>query len=162
LCENADLRRRPWYYMHPYADPQDPHTVWVLNLDCWRSVDGGKTFESIPTPHGDNHGLWIDPRNSDRMIEGNDGGAANTPDGGRWAEVVQPAEPANCAVLSRHHRQPRALWRVRLAAGQLGNARAEHQLRGRDFVARLHRTGRRRERLHRHRPEAAAHGLWRR
>ena len=89
LCDNADLRRRPWYYMHPYADPQDPNTVWVLNLECWRSVDAGKTFESIPTPHGDNHGLWIDPRNSNRMIEGNDGGATVTFDGGRtWSSLL--------------------------------------------------------------------------
>jgi photosystem II stability/assembly factor-like uncharacterized protein len=89
MNENADLRRRPWYYMHPYADPQDPNTVWVLNLECWRSVDGGRSFESIPTPHGDNHGLWIDPRNSNRIIEGNDGGATITFDGGRtWSSLL--------------------------------------------------------------------------
>src|SRR5918912_31216 len=89
LCDNADLRRRPWYYMHAYADPQDANTVWVLNLECWRSVDAGKTFESIPTPHGDNHGLWIDPRNSRRMIEGNDGGACVSLDGGRsWSSLL--------------------------------------------------------------------------
>jgi photosystem II stability/assembly factor-like uncharacterized protein len=89
LCSDADLRRRPWYYMHAYADPQDPNTVWVLNLDCWRSLDAGKTFERIPTPHGDNHGLWIDPRNSNRMIEGNDGGATVTFDGGRtWSSLL--------------------------------------------------------------------------
>jgi photosystem II stability/assembly factor-like uncharacterized protein len=89
LCENADLRRRPWYYMHTYADPRDANTVWVLNLECWRSVDAGKTFDGIPTPHGDNHGLWIDPRNSDRMIEGNDGGATVTFDGGRtWSSLL--------------------------------------------------------------------------
>ena len=89
LCENADLRRRPWYYMHVYADPQDANTAWVLNLECWRSVDAGKTFEAIPTPHGDNHALWIDPRNSNRMIEGNDGGAIVTFDGGRtWSSVL--------------------------------------------------------------------------
>ncbi|GAC1314834.1 MAG: hypothetical protein NVSMB2_04950 [Chloroflexota bacterium] len=87
--EDPDLRRRPWYYMHVYADPQDANTVWVLNLNCWKSVDGGKTFESVPTPHGDNHGLWIDPRNSNRMIEGNDGGAVVTQDGGRsWSSVL--------------------------------------------------------------------------
>src|ERR1700682_5749342 len=63
LSEDVELRRRPWYYMHTYAGPQNPNTVWGLNLDCWRSIDGGKTFEAIPTPHGDNHGLWIDPRN---------------------------------------------------------------------------------------------------
>jgi photosystem II stability/assembly factor-like uncharacterized protein len=89
LCENADLRRRPWYYMHAYADPQDPNTVWVLNLECWRSIDAGTTFEAIPTPHGDNHALWIDPRNSHRMIEGNDGGATITFDGGRtWSSIL--------------------------------------------------------------------------
>ena len=89
LCENADLRRRPWYYMAPQADPSDANTVWVMNLELWRSVDGGNTFESIPTPHGDNHALWIDPRNSNRMIEGNDGGAIVTFDGARtWSSVL--------------------------------------------------------------------------
>ena len=48
LSEEVDLRRRPWYYMHAYADPQDANTVWVLNLNCWRSLDGGKTFERSP------------------------------------------------------------------------------------------------------------------
>jgi hypothetical protein len=89
LSEEMDLRRRPWYYMHAFADPQDPNTVWVLNLNCWRSVDGGKTFEAIPTPHGDNHGLWIDPRNTNRMIEGNDGGACVSFDAGRsWSSLL--------------------------------------------------------------------------
>jgi len=89
LSEDVELRRRPWYYMHAYADPQDPNTVWVLNLNVWRSVDAGKTFETIATPHGDNHGLWIDPRNSSRMIEGNDGGACVTFDGGRsWSSLL--------------------------------------------------------------------------
>ncbi|HLZ31052.1 MAG TPA: glycosyl hydrolase [Chloroflexota bacterium] len=89
LSEDVELRRRPWYYMHTYADPTDPNTVWVLNLNVWRSVDGGKTFETIASPHGDNHGLWIDPRNSNRMIEGNDGGACVTLDGGRsWSSVL--------------------------------------------------------------------------
>ena len=89
LCDTADLRRRPWYYMHAFADPRDANTVWVLNLECWRSLDAGKTFEAIPTPHGDNHGLWIDPRDSNRMIEGNDGGATVTFDGGRtWSSIL--------------------------------------------------------------------------
>jgi photosystem II stability/assembly factor-like uncharacterized protein len=89
LAEEADLRRRPWYYMHVFADPSDANTVWILNLNCWRSLDAGKTFEAIPTPHGDNHGLWIAPRNSQRMIEGNDGGACITLDGGRsWSTLL--------------------------------------------------------------------------
>lgn len=81
-----NLRRRPWYYMHIYADPNDGETVWVLNVQCFKSTDGGKTFTTMPTPHGDNHDLWIDPRDSLRMIEGNDGGAGVSFDGGRvWS-----------------------------------------------------------------------------
>ena len=139
LSADADLRRRPWYYMHPYADPQNPNIVWVLNLDCWRSIDGGKSFERVPTPHGDNHGLWIDPRNSNRMIEGNDGGA--TRHLRRRPDLVQPPESADRAVLSRHHRRAGAVLRVRLTAGQLGDASAEHQLRRRHLLAGLHEPG---------------------
>jgi photosystem II stability/assembly factor-like uncharacterized protein len=84
-----DLRRRPWYYMHIFADPRDADTVWVLNLGCWKSTDGGKSFITVPTPHGDNHDLWIDPRDTNRMIEGNDGGACVTFDGGRsWSSIL--------------------------------------------------------------------------
>ena len=89
LTDNMDLRRRPWYYMHVYADPSDADTLWILNLNCWKSTDGGKTFENIPTPHGDNHGLWIDPRDSRRIIEGNDGGACVSFDGGyTWSSIL--------------------------------------------------------------------------
>lgn len=89
LCDDAALRRRPWYYMHIHGDPTDPDTVWVLNLGFHKSIDGGKTFEVIPTPHGDNHGLWIDPSDHDRMIEGNDGGACVSYDGGRsWSTIL--------------------------------------------------------------------------
>ncbi|HEY7975559.1 MAG TPA: hypothetical protein VID72_09475, partial [Ktedonobacterales bacterium] len=84
-----DLRRRPWYYMHIYADPRDPETVWILNLRVWKSTDGGKSFIGVPTPHGDNHDLWIDPRDPNRMIEGNDGGACVTFDGGHsWSSIL--------------------------------------------------------------------------
>jgi photosystem II stability/assembly factor-like uncharacterized protein len=89
LSQDADLRRRPWYYMHVIADPSDANTVWIMNLNCWRSIDAGKTFESIPTPHGDNHALWIDPRNSQRMVQGNDGGACVSFNGGRsWSTLL--------------------------------------------------------------------------
>lgn len=88
-CDKSDLRRRPWYYMHVFADPSDANTVWVANLNMWRSLDAGATFEAIPTPHGDNHALWIDPRNSKRMIQGNDGGAVVSLDGGHsWSTVL--------------------------------------------------------------------------
>ena len=76
------LVARPWYYCHVYADPQDANTVYVLNLKMWKSTDGGKSITEITTPHGDNHDLWLDPQNNQRMIEGNDGGACVSFDGG--------------------------------------------------------------------------------
>ncbi|HEV8441149.1 MAG TPA: glycosyl hydrolase [Methylomirabilota bacterium] len=75
LNEDRNLRLRPWYYCHVVADPQDPDTVYILNFKTWKSVDGGRTFTQLTTPHGDNHDLWVDPRDARRMIEGNDGGA---------------------------------------------------------------------------------------
>ncbi len=86
--EDRNLRQRAWYYQHIYADPKDPETVWVLNVDAWRSSDGGKTFEVMSVPHGDNHDMWIDPSDPGRMINGNDGGAVVTLNGGEtWSTI---------------------------------------------------------------------------
>ncbi len=86
------LRQRAWYYSRIYADPQNPDKVYVLNTGFYRSLDGGRTFSSIRVPHGDNHDLWIDPNNPDRMINSNDGGANVTYNGGiSWtAQDNQP------------------------------------------------------------------------
>ncbi|MEO6571500.1 MAG: glycosyl hydrolase, partial [Ilumatobacteraceae bacterium] len=75
VSSNPDLGWRPWYYQHVIAHPTDPDTVFVFNMKAWKSVDGGKNFEEFHTPHGDNHALWIDPANPDRMIGCDDGGA---------------------------------------------------------------------------------------
>ncbi len=82
VSDDHDLQGRPWYYQHIFADPQDADTVWVLNYAAWKSIDAGRTWAEVSTPHGDNHDLWIDPRNSQRMIEGNDGGACVSFNGG--------------------------------------------------------------------------------
>jgi photosystem II stability/assembly factor-like uncharacterized protein len=88
VSEDRELRQRPWYYMHVFADPRDADTCYVLNLRMWKSTDGGRTFTQVTTPHGDNHDLWIDPRNPRRMIEGNDGGACVSFNGGEsWSTI---------------------------------------------------------------------------
>src|SRR5882724_10209387 len=80
------LIQRPWYYMHVIADPQDAETVYVMDVDAYRSTDGGRSFNKVKIPHGDHHGLWIDPRNTNRMIASNDGGVSVTLDGGKtWS-----------------------------------------------------------------------------
>src|SRR5215208_1678730 len=88
VSDDQNLISRAWYYTHLTADPQDADTVYVNNLKLWKSNDGGKTFAEIATPHGDNHDLWIDPHDSRRMIQGNDGGANVSVNGGfSWSST---------------------------------------------------------------------------
>ena len=88
LTDNQDLRYRPWYYMHVTADPLDEETVYVNNLSLWKSTNGGSNFVEIPTPHGDNHDLWIAPKDNRRMVQGNDGGANVSFNGGvSWSTI---------------------------------------------------------------------------
>ncbi len=91
LSSDPRILQRPWYYMRVYADPQNADTVYVLNVQFHKSIDGGRTFSNVGTPHSDNHDLWIAPNDANRMIEGNDGGANVTFDGGKsWTEQDQP------------------------------------------------------------------------
>ena len=82
VSDNQNLLSRAWYYIHITADPVDADTVYVNNLDFWKSSDGGATFSPIPVPHGDCHDLWIDPKDNRRMIQANDGGANISLNGG--------------------------------------------------------------------------------
>ena len=86
------LWQRPWYYMHIFADPRDENVVYILDVDAYKSTDGGHLFNKVKIPHGDNHGLWIDPKDTRRMIASNDGGVTVTLDGGKnWTrEDNQP------------------------------------------------------------------------
>ncbi len=89
---NHSLFQRAWYYMHVFADPQDSNTLYVADVEFFKSTDGGHTFNKVKVPHGDNHGLWIDPKNTKRMIASNDGGVTVSLDGGKsWTrEDNQP------------------------------------------------------------------------
>ena len=86
--DERKLRQRAFYYSRIYADPWDKETVYCLNTGFYKSTDGGKTFDTtIKVPHGDNHDLWIDPNNPDRMINSNDGGGNVSINGGKsWTE----------------------------------------------------------------------------
>ncbi|HVT37516.1 MAG TPA: hypothetical protein VHE78_00600 [Gemmatimonadaceae bacterium] len=80
------LWTRPFYYTTLLADPNNADVVYVGNEGWYKSTDGGKTFRSTPVPHGDNHDMWINPKESDFMIQSNDGGANISLDGGRtWS-----------------------------------------------------------------------------
>ncbi len=87
--DDRRYRQRAWYYTHVFADPKNPDVVYILNTGTYRSIDGGKTFTQIRTPHGDNHGFWIDPENPKRLINGNDGGATISTDwGASWSSLM--------------------------------------------------------------------------
>ena len=75
INDDHRFRQRAWYFTHVWADPKDVNKVYIANTGLYRSIDGGKSFERLPAPHGDHHALWIDPRDPNRMINGNDGGA---------------------------------------------------------------------------------------
>lgn len=80
------LWQRPWYYMHVIADPRDENVLYIMDVDAYESTDGGHLFNKVHVPHGDNHGLWIDPMDTKRMIASNDGGVTVTLDGGKsWS-----------------------------------------------------------------------------
>ncbi len=88
---HRDLWQRAFYFLRIKADPTDAETIYVLNFILLKSTDGGKTFETIRTPHADHHDLWIDPTNSERMIVANDGGGAVSVNGGKtWTEQDYP------------------------------------------------------------------------
>lgn len=117
LTDKQELRYRPWYYSHLIADPLDADTLYVMNLDAWKSSDGGKTFESIPTPHGDNHDLWIDPHNNRRMIQGNDGGACVSFNGGETFSTIYNQNTAQFYNITADTQ-----WPYRLYATQQDNS----------------------------------------
>jgi photosystem II stability/assembly factor-like uncharacterized protein len=90
----AGIMNRPFYYTNVDVDPTDADVVYVNNEGFYKSTDGGRSFERVSTPHGDNHDMWINPDNSAIFVQSNDGGANVTLDGG--------------ATWSTQHNQPTA------------------------------------------------------
>lgn len=83
---SGSLITRPFYYDTLGVDPNNADVVYVGDEGWFKSSDAGKTFARAPVPHGDNHDVWINPKNSDYMIQANDGGANVSLDGGRtWS-----------------------------------------------------------------------------
>jgi photosystem II stability/assembly factor-like uncharacterized protein len=83
---------RPFYYDTLGVDPNNSEVVFIGDEGWFKSTDGGATVRRAQAPHGDNHDIWINPKNSDYMIQSNDGGANVSLDGGRtWSsQANQP------------------------------------------------------------------------
>jgi len=92
INSQASLIQRPFYYVALGADPTNADVVYAGAESFFKSIDGGKTFTIFRTPHGDNHDIWINPKDGQTMIQSNDGGANVSTDGGRtWSsQMNQP------------------------------------------------------------------------
>ena len=112
-----NIRQRAWYYTKVFVDPKNENKVYCPNVGFMVSTDGGRTFRSIQTPHGDHHDLWIDPEDGNRMVVADDGGAQVSFDGGNnWSTYLnQPT--AQLYRVSADNAFP-----YRLLAGQQDNS----------------------------------------
>ena len=125
LTDDHRFRQRAWYYSHIFADPKSADTVYILNTAVYRSNDGGKTFTRSARA----------ARRQSRAVDRSH--QSQAPD--QWQrrrrnhlhqrrrELDQPVQPADRAVLSRHHRQSLPLLHLRRAAGQLHRRHRQRQ-----------------------------------
>jgi len=103
INDERRFRQRAFYYTRIYADPVNRDRVYVLNTGFYRSDDGGKTYATIRPPHGDNHDLWIALNDPARMINGNDGGANISVNGGEtWTAQNYPTAQLYHVTTTAH------------------------------------------------------------
>ena len=127
--DDERYRQRAWYFTHVFADPQQQDTVYVLNTGAFRSNDGGKTFDLLPAPHGDHHGLWIDPTNPQRIMNSNDGGVTISRDGGKtWTQQNNQPTAQFYHVATDNH------WPYRVYGAQQDNSTVAIASRSEDGV----------------------------
>jgi photosystem II stability/assembly factor-like uncharacterized protein len=80
--QNRNIRQRAFYYTHVAADPKAKDTVYLLNVNAYKSTDGGKTLGGWGGTHGDYHDVWIDPDDPQHVMLADDGGGAVSTTGG--------------------------------------------------------------------------------
>ena len=86
VSNNPQLSTRSFYYTTIGADPTNADVVYAGAEGYFKSVDGGRTWTTMRTPHGDNHDIWINPTDGRIMIQANDGGVNVSLNGGRtWS-----------------------------------------------------------------------------
>ncbi len=105
--DEAQIVSRGLYYTDLRVDPVDANKVFAISSRLFRSIDGGKTFERISrSTHVDFHSLWIDPLNTNRMWQGQDGGIAASWDGGETWDPIRNLPIAQFYQVFYDHRLP--------------------------------------------------------
>ena len=83
-----------YYFSQIRVSPKNKDHIYITGVPLLKSKDGGKTFESISAEnvHSDHHSLWINPNNTQHLINGNDGGVnISYDDGLHWIKANQPS-----------------------------------------------------------------------
>lgn len=105
--DDRNLNFRPFYYSDVKVDPNNPDHVYTLSGGMSKSTDGGKTFATIAKgQHGDNQALWIDPKNSNRVLSGDDGGFRISYDGGKTFDAINNVELSQFYEIFADNRDP--------------------------------------------------------
>jgi photosystem II stability/assembly factor-like uncharacterized protein len=92
MSADRQLMGRAAYYTRCTVSPDNENEIYFMTAAFSRSLDGGRTLNNTAgTPGGDNHDLWIDPMNADRLVVSNDGGISISTNRGRtWNHVQLP------------------------------------------------------------------------
>jgi photosystem II stability/assembly factor-like uncharacterized protein len=96
-----------WVFGQIRVDPNDENTIYTMGLGLNVSEDGGKTFKDLPGMHGDHHGLWIDPENSNYLFNANDGGVSVSYDKGKsWRSFTDNLPAAQFFNIAHDYSDP--------------------------------------------------------
>jgi photosystem II stability/assembly factor-like uncharacterized protein len=103
----SNNNNRPMYYSKIRVDPSNDQIVYTLGAGASKSTDGGRTFVSMGgQSHGDHHALWINPRNGNHLVIGNDGGVDISYDQGTTWEEVSTMPTGQFYAISADMRKP--------------------------------------------------------
>ncbi len=96
-----------YYFGHIHVSPDNPDKIYIYGVPILKSNNGGETFTSIDgeNVHGDHHALWIDPKNPNHLINGNDGGVnISYDDGANWTKNNAPPVGQFYAITVDHEK----------------------------------------------------------
>ena len=103
----SNTNNRPMYYSKLRVDPNNDQVIYLGGASAYKSVDGGKTFRTLQNfAHGDHHAIWVDPRNSNHVMYGNDGGLDVSYDGGETWDFIATMAVGQFYAISADMRKP--------------------------------------------------------
>ena len=109
----SNCNSRPMYFSQLRVDPENDNNIYVAGLPVAKSLDGGKTFATLDVAggygepgHVDQHAIWVDPKNSNHIMEGNDGGFDVSYDQGKNWDFVNTMATGLAYWVSADMRRP--------------------------------------------------------